>query len=216
MAGGFVRRTTATALLWVLAVSAFAQPPRTEREIKALFFVTLARYVEWPASGFSSDADPIVIGILGQDPFGTFLDTLIEKEAVRGRPIRIRRFASVDEVKSCHLLYLAPMSPALFELSLSRLKGRPILTVSDTPKFAERGGVVELFLNEESKVRLRISKSALASVGLSVSPALLRLAQMVASLEIVVDWENALSLLKARAPLHCSGGGNPPKDSALC
>jgi hypothetical protein len=45
------------------------------------------------------------------------------------------------------------------------------------------GGMVEMFVNEEKKVRLRVSKRALAQGKLSLSPSLTRLAEIIASIE---------------------------------
>ena len=172
-------------LLLADGVPAFAQA-RSESEVKALFFVTIARYTEWPASAFSADSSPIVIGVLGENPFGTLLESLTRNEQIRGRPLKIERYTRAAEIKTCHLLFVSEMSDVRLEVELKDLTGRTILTVSDQANFIRKGGMVEMYVNRERKVRLRASKSALEKAGLSLSPTLTRLAEIVASLEWVL------------------------------
>src|SRR3989442_14429534 len=46
--------------------------------IKAGFIYNFAKFVEWPASAFAQPDSPIVIGILGTDPFGYLIDRIVE------------------------------------------------------------------------------------------------------------------------------------------
>lgn len=157
---------------------------RDEYALKALFFVTLARYTEWPTNAFTSPTAPLVIGVIGEDPFGQKLPPLVRNEKVQQHPLEVRYCGGVDEARECHMLYFGPMSPTLLGLSLSQLKGRPILTVSDRRNFISEGGMVELFVNDENRVRLRVSRRALERASLDFSPTLWKLADKVAVYEI--------------------------------
>ena len=193
---------------------------RSERDVKALFFVALARYAEWPEGAFDSESSPLVIGVLGADPFGERLDSLTAKEDVRGRALTVQRYASAEEISDCHLLFVGRMSAIRMELEIARLGRRPILTVSDTDQFIERGGMVELFLNDEQKVRLRVAKKAVENAGIKMSPGLMKLAQVVASIEFVPsrlpNWlsnrdeeiDSLLHPVSARQLLLASGSPN--------
>jgi hypothetical protein len=61
-----------------MAVS-FAQTA-TEYQVKAAFLFNFTHFVEWPAQGFPSAQSPMVIGILGKDPFGRILQQIITGE----------------------------------------------------------------------------------------------------------------------------------------
>ena len=50
-----------------------------ENQLKAVFLFNFAQFVEWPPSAFHEPADPIVIGVLGDDPFGPYLDGLVQQ-----------------------------------------------------------------------------------------------------------------------------------------
>ena len=165
----------AVVLAAIVVAPAARGQTRTAKDIKGLFFVTLARYTEWPEKAFAEANSPIIIGVIGEDPFGKLLESLTKNEIVRGRSLVVRRFASDEEIKECHLLYFGAMNVVRRELVISRLSRRPILTVSDTPGFAREGGAVELFLNDDNKVRLRVSKDALSRASLALSPSIMRL-----------------------------------------
>ncbi|MGZ4988838.1 MAG: YfiR family protein, partial [Limisphaerales bacterium] len=60
----------------------------------------------------------------------------------------------------------------------ARVKGRPILTVSDIPEFATRGGMIR-FVKNGSRVGFRINVDAAKEAGLSISAKLLQMAQIV-------------------------------------
>lgn len=196
--------------LLALAGSASAQP-RSERDIKCLLFVTLARYTEWPADAFPSETAPVIIGVLGDDPFGGMLESMTKNEKVRDRPILVRRFASSDEVERCHALFFGGMSVLQRELELSRLRRRQVLTVSDAPGFARDGGMVEMYINDENKVRLRISRSALSRGGLSISQAIMRVADVVAMIEWVPETAEGRLPDPSPAPAHAKAWACVPR-----
>jgi len=76
-----IRHSFAIALGILLSVGARAQAA-DEYRIKAAFLYNFAKFVEWPAQAFKSPSDPIVIGVLGTDPFGDAL-----AEAVAGKTL---------------------------------------------------------------------------------------------------------------------------------
>jgi hypothetical protein len=149
-----------------------------EFETKAVFLFNFARFVEWPASAFSSPTEPLVIGVLGADPFGRFLDEKLRKERVNGRPLNVRRYERVDEISNCHILFVSGSEWANPRRIVERLGGQPILTVCDTALIARSGIMVEL-VKDDGHVRLRINREAARRAGLGLSAKLLRSAEIV-------------------------------------
>ena len=80
------------------------------------------------------------------------------------------------KIKACHVLFISRSENDRVEQILQNLQGRNILTVSDIPDFAARGGMIELFM-EKNKIRMRINLSAVKAAGLNISSKLLRLAE---------------------------------------
>jgi hypothetical protein len=102
-------RTTGFLLLVIVTISLNpiqAEPPQ-EYQIKAVFLYNFALFVEWPPGAFSDSRTPIVIGILGRDPFGSYLKEAIEAETINDRSLVIARYKTIDEIKQCHILFIS-------------------------------------------------------------------------------------------------------------
>jgi hypothetical protein len=172
-------RVLVFALLLAGGVTAPAQPTSSkEYQIKSAFLYNFAQFVEWPPDAFSEAQSPLVIGVLGDDPFKGFLDEVVREERVNGRPLVIQRYHSVAEMKTCHILFISQSEAGRLDGILAGIKGRSILTVSEVDGFATRGGIIR-FITEENKIRLRINADAAKAANLTISSKLLRLAELV-------------------------------------
>ena len=150
----------------------------SEYQVKAVFLFNFAQFVDWPAEAFADPAASLSICVLGPDPFGDFLDQTVRDERVGGRTLQVRRYASADEIRSCHILFISRSDRNLPEDILARLKHRPILTVSDIDEFAERGGMIA-FVTDRHRIRLKINVEAAGTAHLTISSKLLRVAEVV-------------------------------------
>jgi len=106
-------------------------------QVKAVFLFNFTQFTEWPPEAFADHDAPFVIGILGEDPFTTFLDDTVKNETVRGRHIKVERYRTVTELKSCHILYLGLSTPAGVQRALKAIKGKPVMAVSDNDESAK-------------------------------------------------------------------------------
>jgi uncharacterized protein DUF4154 len=147
-------------------------------EVQAVFLFNFAQFVEWPPEAFPDPQAPLVIGILGKDPFGSFLDETVRGERVRGRTFRIDRYRRVEDVKDCQILFISRSEAKRLDGILSALKGRPILTVSNGEDFERPGGIIR-FILDESKIRLSVDLEAAQTARLVFSSKLLRSAEIV-------------------------------------
>ena len=173
------RRLALAALLLAAALPAPAQTPvAREYQIKAVFLFNFAQFVEWPPAAFPDETAPLVIGVLGEDPFGPVLDEVVQGESVGGRPLQVRRFGQPEEIGACHILYIARSEAARLGRVVSALKDRGVLTVSDIDG-AARSGVMIHFFAENKRIRLRINLEAARQAGLVLSSKLLRPAEIV-------------------------------------
>ena len=169
----------ASALLFFSGQNVPAQSPQSkEYQVKAVFLFNFAQFVEWPTNAFPDAQTPLIIGILGEDPFGSYLDETVRGEKVNNRPLVVQRYRRMDEIKSCHILFISRSEADRLEEVLGGLKGRNILTVGDFEGFAQRGGMVRFVT--EKKVRLRINLEAAKAASLTISSKLLRPAEIVA------------------------------------
>jgi len=154
--------------------------PSREHQVKAVFLFNFAQFVEWPPQAFPEAATAVVVGVLGEDPFGAFLDETVRGEKVNGRPLVIQRYRRVEEIKACHVLFISGSEAGNLRAILGSLKGRSILTVSDTEGFARDGGMIG-FVTEKNKTRLKINVEAAKAANLTISSRLLKPAEIVNS-----------------------------------
>jgi hypothetical protein len=160
------------------ARAAVAQTLQAEEyAVKAAFLFNFARFTEWPAAAFASDDAPLVLCIVGTDPFGPALDA-IEKKPVKGHPLRVDRKATEDGLSRCHVAFISRSRAGDLAEVLKPIETARVLTVSDIPDFARKGGMIGLLM-EERKVRFEINVSAADRAGLKLSSQLLKLASIV-------------------------------------
>ena len=149
-----------------------------EYQVKAVFLFNFTQFIKWPSSAFTSAQEPFTIGILGDDPFGPFLDQTVKGEKVDGHPIVVRRYHGLKEIKKCHLLFVSNSEFDKIHGIFTELEGRSVLTVGDKEGFVRGGGVVR-FVTRENKIRLRVGLEAAKDAHLVISSKILRLAEIV-------------------------------------
>ena len=150
-----------------------------EYAVKAVYLYNFSRYVEWPSA---QSSETFVIGIVGNNPFGSYLTALKEKK-VRDKMVAVRHFTTVDDYVPCHVLFVADKDAAAIKLlatALDRTKGRPVLVVAEADGAADRGAAIN-FIIVDSKVRFEINRDAATSARLTISAKLLRLATRASS-----------------------------------
>lgn len=158
--------------------TAGADAPSREFQVKAAFLYNFVQFVEWPPGAFRTPDSPIVIGVLGQDPFGSFLDQLVAGETVNGRRLVVERYRWIGDIDACHLLFVSGSEGKRAAQIAEALKGRSVLTVCDWEELMTHGAMVR-FVTERQRVRLRINLDAVRAGGLTISSKLLRSAETV-------------------------------------
>ncbi len=171
-----LRWAVLAAVVLFTAEDACATTP--EFQVKAAYLFNFARYVEWPPDAFRAPNAPLIIAIVGDDPFGSTLDDLVRGEEAQGHPLLVQRYRRVEDVQDCHILFVSRLGRTERETLLSGLKNRSILTVSDTDDFARQGGMIR-FVMADGRVRMQINWEAAKRANLTMSSKLLRSAQIV-------------------------------------
>jgi hypothetical protein len=156
-------------VVWI-AAPAFAEGP-TEAAVKADYLYKFADFVEWPAAGAAS---PAQLCVAGDDPFGSVLDQAIRGQTIDGKPVVVTRLDRVDKGAPCAILFLAPSHRQPLADALDKLKGTPVLTVTDDAPTGQRGMID--FVMRDNRVRFRIDPTAAERSGLTISSKLLSLA----------------------------------------
>jgi hypothetical protein len=172
-----IRHSFAIALGILLSVGARAQAA-DEYRIKAAFLYNFAKFVEWPAQAFKSPSDPIVIGVLGTDPFGDALAEAVAGKTLGGRAFQVREVADAQQVVGCQIVFVSSSERKRLGPLFIRIGNSAVLTVGEMDNFAAEGGIIN-FKIDEGSVRLQINVEAARRQQLRISAKLLSLAEIV-------------------------------------
>jgi hypothetical protein len=166
-----------------------AQPPEEDREfhLKAAFLYNFGLYIDWP-KGAGGDQDSFVIGVLGKNSVVPFLQRGTANRNIQNKKIVIRHFPSAENCTACHILFVASepaenrdeSAAARLAAALKKMKGKPVLVVSETDGLARKGAAINFFV-EENRVRFEINPEELKARGLQVSAKLLQVGKIIQS-----------------------------------
>jgi hypothetical protein len=147
-----------------------------EREgiLKAAFVLNFARYTSWPPP---EPGDRYRICIVGRDSVGDAM-RLLDGKPLKGKTVAVLPATTDFASSSCQLLYISKSESGEMRRILAAADGKPILTVSDLPSFAQAGGMIGLKI-VDNRVRFDINARIAKNVGLQLSAQLLRLADLV-------------------------------------
>ncbi len=147
-------------------------------QVKAAYLYNFTKFTDWPAAAFSASNAPLVIGIVGRDPFGKTIDAVMHGEVVRGHPLVVKRLSDDNDFQGCHLLFFTQSEKKRLPDLLNRIKGRSVLSVGELSGFAEQGGMVNLLVTNKT-VQMEINQAVATQAGLQISAKLLKLAHLV-------------------------------------
>ena len=166
----------AVAVVWLVWLAPLmAQRPR-EYQVKAAYLYGFGRFVEWPDA--AAPADTFVLCVLGDDPFGPLLDQVAEGGVVKKRPVTVRRIGRPEDGARCDTLFVSASEQSRLARILAALDHRPVLTVGDSPEFAQRGGMIG-FTVDGGRVRFLVNLVAARDAGLMLQSELIRVAAAV-------------------------------------
>lgn len=149
-----------------------------EYQLKAAFLYNFTKFVEWPAPALAAKDSPIIIGVLGKNPFGDELAKLVQERTVNGHPFIVQQLASVNEATNVNLLFVPRGQESLLTDRLPGLQAAGALTVGESEAFAAMAGIVN-FTMEADKIRFEINLEEAERGGLKISAQLLKLAKTV-------------------------------------
>lgn len=154
--------------------------PSLEYQLKAVFLFNFTQFIDWQPQSFSSDNAPLVIGVIGKNPFGNYLQSAISGEQKTGHPVTVRYCSNEAEAQACHILFINLRDSQQRRNIIEAVGEKNILTVSDAPDFVEEGGMIRFF-TQNKKIKFEINLEACKAAGLEPSSKLLRVAHITPS-----------------------------------
>lgn len=167
-----------------------------ELQIKAAFLLNFVRYTTWPEASFANAESPLVLAVVGDDPFGSVLEQTFG-QPVNGRPVQVRRVPiprradvrSTEQyegamaemrqtVQQCHAVYLPGCDSTLAHAVLDQIDTSALLTIGDRRECAERHTALALD-RDGGRIVFCANVGNIERSKLKVSSKLLRLARVI-------------------------------------
>ena len=165
------RTVIAGLCLCCMTWSAVADQHAEEYRLKAVLLSKVIDFVYWPDGA----GDRYQLCVVGADPFGEHLEAAFRER----KNVSLRRLepAQLDSA-ACDVAYFSVSQQRNYVELVRAVGSAPVLTISDIPRFAASGGMINLDLVNR-RVRFRINQREIEAAGLSVSYKLLQLADLV-------------------------------------
>ncbi len=162
----------------------------SEPVVKVALLYKLTQFVSWPGDNWDEDwdrdrnrlpagaPDPFRFCTLNDTSFDEALAAL-EGRRVDGRAIQVETLLPDAHPDTCDLLFVSSTANtqsgyAMFE----RCRGKPILTISDSNGFADRGGMIEI-TKRRKRLAFRINLAATRANGIRIAAPLLELSTVI-------------------------------------
>ena len=169
--------------VWTPAAHAGVDNEAEEAAVQAAFIFNFARFTEWPATAFSSKTSPLNHCLWGpRDALARALSSLSERP-VQGHPLHFIQMNKLDELKICHVAFIAEPDVKRRAQALQILSSQPTLTVSDIEGFAREGGMIGL-IRVGTRLRFEINHHQSQKAGLRLTADLLNLATTIVDSEM--------------------------------
>src|SRR2546422_11247568 len=101
-----MKRAALSILAVCLAMPVFGEVS-PEYKLKAALLFNFAKFVDWPPTAYADVSSPVVIGVLGDDPFDGALDEIVRGRTANGRPLKLLRSHRIGDLKTCHVLFIS-------------------------------------------------------------------------------------------------------------
>jgi hypothetical protein len=146
--------------------------------VKLAFLYNFTKFVEWPPNSYGDPGAPLVICVVGHDPFSQNLEGELRTRTVGSHPVDVRTLRPNDKLNVCRIAFVPATEKSYADTIVNALKGSRTLTVGESEGFAVLGGIIN-FSVEGNKVHFEINRLAAERAGLKISSRLLSIAKIV-------------------------------------
>lgn len=169
-------RVVATLLMAaLLGIAPVARAQTSEDVVKATFLYRFASFITWPEGALGGPESPIVLCVIGADPFARVLERAVADQRVDGRAFDVRRLSEPESARQCQVVYVVGARAAD---TLRVTRGASVLTVTDGTMGDDVRGIIH-FVIVGDRVRFHIDDARAAEGQVFLSSRLLSLAVSV-------------------------------------
>jgi hypothetical protein len=150
----------------------------SEQEITAAYVLNFVKFAEWPAAALMEEGQHIALCVVGSEALSEKLGAL-DGRAVGKQVLRVIKRADADDgLKKCQVVYLDDSMRQRATAVIAALGEAPVLTISSIEGFAQRGGCIGLF-SQDDKMRFEVNLAAVRKGRLRLPAQVLNLAANV-------------------------------------
>ncbi len=125
--------------------------------VHSIYVYNFIKEIQWPEDASMGN---FVIGILGNSGIETELCKMAVSRTISSRKITIKVYKNASEVeKTCHILYLGNEYSDALSSVLQKVKGLPILIITNKDGAAKFGSLIN-FTSEGGKPRFEMNLTA--------------------------------------------------------
>lgn len=148
-------------------------------QVKTRFFSIFSEHCKWPTqSSVATPGAPFTIGAFEENDVISYLIETTKTRTIAGKKAKILIISDDKDTQQCNLLYIAETSEKRFQKILETIDNLPILTISDAPGSAEKGGMIEMFIIK-NKMHYIVNLTAVRKNGLLLDSTILKYADKV-------------------------------------
>ena len=162
--------TTALFTVQMNSANAATSP---EDKIKTAIIYKITKFITWPRK-----SQNLTICILGEGSINNELHKINRKSTMGRRLSVTHKDANAPFDKLCDALFMHNIDKTTVSSVLDRLKGKPVLTISDVRSFVDNGGMIGLSRSGK-KIHFSINNTSATAADLNISSKLLKLSKSV-------------------------------------
>lgn len=137
----------------------------TNAKLKAVFIYNFIRYIEWPKE---KQKGYFTIGVLGESNLLIELNNMAKTKKIGTQPILIKTISSINEISTCHLLFITKKKSEEFELNYNKIATSNTLIVAEKEGMINKGVGIN-FVIRNNKQKFELNKQNIENQKLKVS-----------------------------------------------
>ena len=146
-----------------------------EYQIKAAILVKISQFFSWDSIYTTKDIQTINFCLFQPEPFGKFIDELIQKRNTMSKKVFLNITRVTDDISSCHILFLTEQDAWAFEGLTHR---EDLLLISENSMISDTDLHLNLFLDKR-KVKFEMNIDNIKKSQINLNSALVSVAKIV-------------------------------------
>jgi hypothetical protein len=159
--------------LLLLSASLMGNAQTTNYKTYSVFLYSFTKYIEWPNEARNGE---FVIAVLGNQKLLQEMQTAVAGRKAGAQTIKIVESKSVDDLDQVHMVFISDMKSGSTDDVVTRLKGKPVLVVTERDGLVKKGAGVSFVIAEDNTLKFQVNEQALNDHRLKASSAILSLA----------------------------------------